>query len=84
MDSGHNPGMKTLLVIENAIINSEDHPTRMQLHRSLPTKIEYETFKRALEYLEAHGTIIFNDDAIVYTGGKSEKLQNLMKKRIKI
>ena len=76
--------MKTLLVIENAIIDSADHPTRMQLYRSLPTKIEYETFKRALEYLEAHGTIIFNDKTIVYTGGKSEKLQELMKKRIEI
>lgn len=84
MGTGHNPGMKTLLMIENAIMNAEDHPTRMKLYRSLPTKIEYTTFKRALEYLEAHGTIIFNDRAIVYTGGNSEKLQNLMKTRIKI
>ena len=84
MVSGHYPGMKTLLMIENAIINSEYYPTRMQLYRSLPTKIEYMTFKRALEYLEVHDIIIFEDRSIVYTSGKSEKLQNFMKTIIKI
>ena len=82
--SDHLPGLKTLLVIEKAIMNSEEHPTRMQLYRSLPTRKEYQTFKAALEYLEAHGTIVFNSKVIVYTGGDNEKLRRLMETRLRI
>jgi hypothetical protein len=81
---GHNPTLKTLVMIENTIMHSETHPTRMELYRSLPRKIEYQTYKTALEYLEAHNMIIFNTDKIVYTGGKNEKLQKLIKNRITI
>jgi hypothetical protein len=81
---GHNPSLKTLLMVETTLMESEEHPTRMELHRSLPTKIEYQTFKTALEYLEAHGVIIFNEKTIVYTGGKNEKLKKLIEKRISI
>jgi hypothetical protein len=81
---GHNPTLKTLVMIETTIINSETHPTRMELYRSLPRKIEYQTYKTALEYLEAHNMIIFNKDTIIYTGGKNEKLQKLIKNRITI
>jgi len=71
-------------MIETAIMESEEHPTRMELYRSLPRKVEYQTFKTALEYLEAHGTIIFNTNTIVYTGGKGEKLRKLIETRISI
>jgi len=81
---GHNPTLKTLVMIENTIINSEIHPTRMELYRSLPRKVEYQTYKTALEYLEAHNMIIYNTDTIIYTGGKNEKLQKLIKNRITI
>ena len=81
---GHNPTLKTLVMIETTIINSETHPTRMELYRNLPRKIEYQTYKTALEYLEAHNMIIFNTDKIIYTGGKNEKLQKLIKNRITI
>jgi len=84
MGSEHLPGLKTLLSIENAIMNLKEHPTRMQLYRSLPTRIEYQTFKAALEYLEAHGTIMFNSKVIVYTGGNNEKLRRLMENRVRI
>ena len=81
---GHNPTLKTLVMIEKAIMDAEEHPTRTELWKSLPTKVEYQTFKTALEYLEAHGTIIFNEDLIIYTGGKSEKLRKLVENRISI
>lgn len=81
---GHNPSLKTLLMIETAIMESEEHPTRMELYRSLPRKVEYQTYKTALEYLEAHGVIIFNTSTIVYTGGKNDKLKKLMETRVRI
>jgi len=82
--AGHNPRLDTILMVEKAIINSEEHPTRAELHRSLPRKVHYSTFKNILEYLEASGKIIFNTDKIVYTGINNEKLRKLMETSVKI
>jgi len=81
---GHNPGLKTLLMVETTLMESEEHPTRTQLYKSLPRRIEYQTFKTALEYLEAHGVLIFNSKTIVYTGSNNEKLRKLIDTRISI
>ncbi len=75
----HEPQLDTILMIEKAIVDSEEYPTRMKLWRSLPRKVEYPTFKRVLEYLEASGKITFNSKTIVYTGVNNEKLQALLK-----
>lgn len=72
------PNVRTLLMIEKAILDSEDYQTRTELHESLPKKVHYTTFKNALEYLEASGKIIFNDNEIVYTGVTNSQLQRLM------
>ena len=76
MGKSHSPNMKTVEVIERSLLLSETHPTRMELHRSLPRKVEYQTFQKALVYLETHGTIMFNAKTIVYTGASNEKLRN--------
>ena len=39
-------------MIENAIQKSEDYPTRMELWKSLPKQMQYQTFKLILDYLE--------------------------------
>ena len=82
--AGHNPRLDTILMIEEAIINSEEHPTRAQLHRRLPRQVHYSTFKNVLEYLEVSGKIIFNTDKIVYTGINNEKLRKLIEMSVKI
>jgi hypothetical protein len=74
----HEPNLKTIMSIEKAILDSKDYPTRMQLWRSLPTKIQYQTFKRVLEYLEASGKITYNSNAIVYTGVNNPRLRALL------
>lgn len=76
MVSGHSPNMKTVMMIEKAILGAETHPTRTELHKSLPKQVEYRTFQKALEYLEKHGMIIFNSNTIVYSGASNEKLRN--------
>jgi len=57
----HEPQLDTILMIEKAIMDAEDYPTRMQLWRSLPRKVQYQTFKRALDYLEASGKIVYHE-----------------------
>ena len=80
----HEPQLDTILMVEKAILEAEDYPTRMQLWRSLPKKMQYQTFKRILEYLEASGKIAFNTTKIIYTGVNNEKLEALMKSSVRI
>ena len=78
MAGGHSPTLKTILRIEKAIVDFVDYPSRMELYDSLSRKPHYSTFKNVLEYLEASGKIIFNDDKIIYTGINNPKLQALL------
>lgn len=81
----HEPQLDTILMIEKAIMDAEDYPTRMQLWRSLPRKVQYQTFKRVLDYLEASNKIIYDEDgAILYTGVNNDKLMALVESAIKI
>lgn len=82
MAGGNSPTLKTLLMIEYTILDLDYYPTRMELYRSLPRKIHYSTFKNALTYFEASGKIIFNSNKIIYTGVKTEKLEELMRSTI--
>jgi len=78
-------GWYTILMIEKAIIDAEDYPTRMQLWRSLPRKVQYQNYRRVLDYLEASNKIIYDEDgAIVYTGVSNDKLRALVESAIKI
>ena len=80
----HLPRMDTILMVEKAIINNEDYPKRVELWKSLPTKIQYQTFKLILDYLEASGKIIFNSKKIIYTGVSNSKLQSLIDSCIRV
>ena len=80
----HEPRLDTVLMIEEAILNAEEYPTRTQLWKSLPRKIQYQTFKRVIDYLEASGKIAFNDGTILYVGVNNEKLRALIKSSVKI
>lgn len=79
----HEPRMDTILMVEKAILEAEEYPTRMSLWRSLPKRTQYQTFKRILEYLEASGKIVFNDKRIVYTGVDNPKLRALMESSVR-
>lgn len=80
----HEPRLDTILMVEKAIKDARNYPKRMELWRSLPKKVQYQTFKRILEYLEASGKIIFNDREIIYTGGDNPKLRALIESSIRI
>jgi hypothetical protein len=80
----HEPTLSTLLMIEKAILDADDHYTRTQLWKSLPKQMQYQTFKRALEYLEASGKIAFNSQHIIYTGVNNPKLAAMIETSTKI
>ena len=63
----HYPRLDTVLMIEDAVQNSEDYPTKMQLWRSLPKKVQYQTFNLVLNYLEESGKIMIQDGKIFWT-----------------
>ena len=80
----HEPRLDTILMVEKAIRDAEVYPKRMELWRSLPRKVQYQTFQRILEYLEASGKIDFNNREIIYTGGDNPKLQALIESSVRV
>jgi hypothetical protein len=84
MEVLHEPQLDTILMVEKAILDADDYPTRMELWRNLPRKVQYQTFKRILDYLEASGKITFNGKKIIYTGVNNPKLRALMESSIRV
>ena len=84
MEVLHEPQLNTILMVEKAILDADDYPTRMELWRNLPRKVQYQTFKRILDYLEASGKITFNGKKIIYTGVNNPKLRALMESSIRV
>ena len=80
----HEPKLDTILMVENAILSADDYYTRTQLWKSLPRKIQYQTYKRILDYLEASGKIAFNTKKIIYTGINNPKLKAMIETSVKI
>jgi hypothetical protein len=80
----HEPQLDTLLMVEKAIMDADEYPTRTELWKSLPRKMQYQTFKRVLDYLEASGKIAFDKGKIIYTGVNNPKLEALMKSSVRI
>ena len=78
----HEPKLDTIMMIEKAIIDAEDYPKRTELWKSLPRGVQYPTFKRVLDYLEASGKITLNDGKIVYIGVNNPKLQALLESSV--
>lgn len=75
----HAPNLDTILMVERAIKRSDDYPTRMQLWRSLPKKMQYQTFKTILNYLEASSKIMLDEHGhIIWTAADNPKLRELL------
>ena len=64
----HYPRLDTVLMVEEAIKNAPDYPTKAKLMRMLPKKIMYQTLLVILDYLEKSGKMYFDKDgAIIWT-----------------
>ena len=54
----HYPRLDTVLMVEKAIRDAPDYPTKTQLWRSLPKGMMYQTLCLILDYLEQSGKIL--------------------------
>ena len=80
----HEPQLDTILMVEKAIKDAEAYPTRTQLWRSLPKKVQYQTFQRILEYLEGSNKIMFSNREIVWIFPDNPKLKRLLETSTKL
>ena len=74
----HYPNLDSILRVERKIQEAEDYYTRMELWNSLPKKMQYQTFKLILEYLEISNKIMFQEDKIIWIFANNKKLNNLI------
>ena len=80
----HYPKLDSILMVEKAIQDFEDHPTRMELWRSLPKQMQYQTFKLILDYLERSNKIMFEEDKIIWIFANNKKLNELIQGAISV
>lgn len=72
-------------MIEKAIKEAEIPPRRTELWKSLPKRPMYQTFKRALEYLDASGKIMIDrNDRVVWMAADSPKLREMFDRAIRV
>jgi hypothetical protein len=80
----HEPQLDTILMIEKAIRDAESYPTKKELWASLPKQVQYQTFKRVLEYLESSNKIVLNGRQIVWVFPDNPKLKRLLDRSIRL
>jgi hypothetical protein len=80
----HYPRLDSILMVEKAIQNSEDYATRMELWNNLPRKMQYQTFKLILDYLEKSNKIMFHDDKIIWIFANNKKLSKLIQGAVRV
>jgi hypothetical protein len=74
-----------LLMIEKTIKEADIPPKRTELWKSLPKRPMYQTFKKALDYLDASGKIMIDtDDRVVWVAVDNPNLQKLFERAIKV
>jgi hypothetical protein len=82
---GHWPTLQTLLMIEKGIKEAETPPRRTELWKSLPKRPMYQTFKKAIEYLDASGKIMIDrNDRVVWVAADSSKLRELFDRAVRV
>ncbi|MAG02446.1 hypothetical protein CMI42_03850 [Candidatus Pacearchaeota archaeon] len=80
----HYPKLDSILMVEKTIQDFEDHPTRMELWKSLPKQMQYQTFKLILEYLETSNKIMFEGNKILWIFANNKKLNELIQGAISV
>jgi hypothetical protein len=76
--TAHEPTLGTILMVERAIHESKTYLTKMALWRSLPRKVQYQTFNRIIDYLIRSNKIIINGHEIVWIFPDNSKLKKLL------
>lgn len=62
----HYPRLDTVLMVEDAIKNAKEYPSKRSLWTSLPRKTMYQTFNVILDYLEESGKIAIKNGKVIW------------------
>jgi len=73
------PRLDTVLMVEEAIQDAKDYPTKTNLWKSLPKKMMYQTFNTIIDYLEYSGKIIIDKDGAIIWIWDPEGIRKLKK-----
>lgn len=80
---GHWPNLRSLLMIEKLIKDAEIPLRKTELWEKLPKGMMYQTFCKAIDYLEASGKILIDKEGrIVWIAADNPKLVRLMKETV--
>lgn len=80
----HFPKLDSILRVEKEIQNFKDYPTRMELWKSLPKQMQYQTFKLILKYLETSNKIMFEKDKIIWIFPNNKRLNKLISEAVSV
>jgi hypothetical protein len=81
----HWPTLETLLMIEKTIKEADLPLKRTELWKALPKKMMYQTFKKALEYLDASGKIIIDGKGrVIWVAIDNPRLQKLFNRAVRV
>ena len=80
----HYPSLKTILLIEKILKESEMAISREELKRRLPVQIMHQTLNLILLYLEEKGMILDSRKGILWIHNSNPKLRKAIKEGIEI
>jgi hypothetical protein len=81
----HWPNLKSLLMIEKAIKDAEIPPRKTELWGMLPKGMMYQTFCKAIDYLQASGKILIDKEGrVVWIAADNPELVRLMNEAVNL
>lgn len=78
----HYPTLKTVLQVEEVLINAEKALSREAIKRVLGGKIMHQTLNLILHYLEDSGKIYIGKDGVIWIYNPSKKLEAAIEKGV--
>ena len=80
----HYPNLRTVLIVEKIIQESDTIVSKAELKRKLPTQIMHQTLNLVLEYLENSGKIMIGSKGITWIANPSTKLKSLLDDAVRV
>lgn len=85
VSASHEPTLPTIQMVEAAIKQAKEYPSKYKLWRSLPKSMQYQTLEKVLNYLEASNKIMVDKDgAIIWIFADNPKLEKLLEESTRL
>ncbi|MBS3068465.1 hypothetical protein J4450_07190 [Candidatus Micrarchaeota archaeon] len=78
----HYPTLKTVLQVEEVLMNAQKALSREAIKRALGGKIMHQTLNLILHYLEDSGKIYISEKGVVWIYNQSKKLSQAIRKGV--